>query len=253
MAVMGLLGRQDEDDEDTGGEAGGLVLSGLEPLDEDEDEIVYELDEWGDDDRVILRARLELLGVPHRWEDSTLVISPSDEAWVERILDQVEDELAMRLDAGAQQVAYDLVQWSENDRGLLVDRLHENGIPHSIDGDELFVHEIDEQRADEVIEAILDPDAAPAPDAGNDVMGQLFVAADRLHHAPHDPEGLGMLLDGLAGAVGAPPPYGMDSIWWDGTVSAADDLADAMDTDPLDEDAVREQAAALRTRLRPYV
>ena len=253
MAHMGQLGRQDEDDEETGGEVGGLVLSGFEELDSDEDELVYELDEWSDADRVVLRSRLELLGAPHRWEGSTLVVSPSDEAWVERILDQVEEELAMRLDGEAEQVAYDLSQWNEADRGTLADRLHEAGVPHAIEGDELFVHEIDESRADEVIEAILDPDAAPPADTGHEVMGQLFVAADRLHHSPHDHEGLGLLLEGLAAAADATPPYGMDRTWWEGTVSAADDLADAMDADPLDEDVVKEQAEALRTRLRPYV
>ena len=42
----------------------------------------------------MLAERLVTLGVPHSWEDTTLVIAVTDEAWVERIMDQVDEELS---------------------------------------------------------------------------------------------------------------------------------------------------------------
>ena len=55
----------------------------------------------------------------------------------------------------------------------------------------LFVHEIDEQRVDEMIDAIVRPDAVADADDGRRCRrargdGELFVAADRLVHDPDD-------------------------------------------------------------------
>jgi hypothetical protein len=251
---MGQLQRRDNEEEDTGGEEAGLVLDGLDDLDSDDAEVVYELEEWSDADRVVLRTRLELLGAPHQWEGSNLVVSASDESWVERILDQLEEELTLRLDTDAEQVAYDLDGWGEADRQSLLDLLVQAGIAHSFDGGELFVHEIDEARTDELIERIIDPDAElPDPDAAQEAMGLLFVAADHLRRDPRHHEGIGTLLAALAAAAGSSPPYGMDASWWDQTVEAADALADALDADPGDDDEIRRLAAELRQRLRPYV
>ena len=60
-------------------------------VEEDDDELVYELDEWPAEDREALTAKLDEAGVTHRWEgDATLVVAPGDEAVVEAILDGVE-------------------------------------------------------------------------------------------------------------------------------------------------------------------
>src|SRR5215831_14641418 len=62
-------------------------------VDEDDDELVYELDEWSAEDREALVAKLAEAGVAHRWEgddEATLVVAPADEAVVEALLDGVE-------------------------------------------------------------------------------------------------------------------------------------------------------------------
>lgn len=62
-------------------------------VDEDDDELVYELDEWPAEDREALVAKLAEAGVAHRWEgddEATLVVAPGDEAVVEALLDGVE-------------------------------------------------------------------------------------------------------------------------------------------------------------------
>ena len=71
--------------------------------DEGSDVIVYELDEWTERARTVLRERLETLGVPHRWEDgSTLLIATPDEAWVERLGDLLRGQLGDDLRASSE-------------------------------------------------------------------------------------------------------------------------------------------------------
>lgn len=249
---MGLLGQRSDDEE----ERGDISIAGLEHL-ADDDETVYELDDWGDRGRALLQERLATLGVPHRWEDpSTLVIAATDEAWVERVMDQVEDDLSLALDPDVPQVAYDLTSWDAIGRERLFGSLEAEAVPYGIDGEELFVHEIDEQRVDELIDVIVRPgrevDADDdAPDGGPEAMGELFVAADRLAHDPADTEGtLGLI---AAVRAAGPTPYGMDKVWWDGVVDRAGALVELRAVDEPDDDAVTVAATELRDALRPYV
>jgi hypothetical protein len=252
---MGLLGqRSDEDDE-----RGDISIAGMEDLDSTTEDTVYELDEWTERARTVLRERLETLGVPHRWEDgTTLLIATPDEAWVERVMDQVEDDLSLALDPDVAQVAYDLTDWDALGRERLFDALEDEAVPYGVDGEELFVHEIDEQRVDELIDSIVRPEGELPADGddgvpGSETMGQLFVAADRLVHDPLDHEGTLALIDALRQAGSAPPPYGMDKVWWDAVLARADALVALRDTPEPDEGALVEAATELRDGLRPYV
>ena len=126
-----------------------------------------------------------------------------------------------------------------------------------MDGDELFVHEIDEARVDEMIDAIVRPeadaDAGRRPGWCPEVMGDLFVAADRLVHDPADHEGTLVLIAAIRQAAASAVPYGMDKVWWDGVLGQADALVGLLDSPSPDEDAVVETATELRDGLRPYV
>ena len=250
---MGLLGQRSDDDDE---ERGDISIAGLDGLDTTTDETVYELDEWGDRGRTTLRERLETLGVPHRWEDVTsLVIAAPDEAWVERIMDQVEDDLSLALDPEVAQVAYDLTDWDALGRERLFDALEEQAVPYGVDGEELFVHEIDEQRVDEMIDVLLHPGGAARAegDAGPEVMGDLFVAADRLARDPVDTEGTLALITAIRHAAAVTAPYGMDKVWWQGVLDRADALVVLRDTPTTEDDVVVEAATVLRDALRPYV
>lgn len=252
---MGLLGQRSDDDE----ERGDISIAGMEDLDSSTEDTVYELDEWTERARTVLRDRLETLGVPHRWEGgSTLLVATPDEAWVERVMDQVEDDLSLSLDPDVAQVAYDLTDWDALGRERLFDSLEDEAVPYGIDGEELFVHEIDEQRVDEMIDAIVRPpgELAAEVDGGGDgfeTMGELFVAADRLAHDPLDHEGTLVLIAALRRAASAATPYGMDKVWWDAVLARADGLVALRDTPDPDEGAVIASAVELRDALRPYV
>jgi len=249
---MGLLSKRPEENE----EHGEISLVGLDGLDGGApDEMVYELDDWSERDRTLLRERLETLGVPHHWEETSLVVAADDEAWVERIMDQVEDDLSLALDPDVTQVAYDLSQWDEPSRDRLLDVLEDEAVPYGVEDDELFVHDIDEQRVDEIIEALVNPgeESTEAPAAGPEVMGEMFVAADRLARDPSDAEGTLALIESVRAAGSSPAPYGMDRTWWEGVQTGADEVLALMDTPLPDHDAVMASAVALRELLRPYV
>ncbi|HEY9558469.1 MAG TPA: hypothetical protein VIR58_17150 [Acidimicrobiales bacterium] len=253
---MGLLSERSEEDD----EQGDVALSGLEDLDADRpDEMVYELDDWSERDRTVLKERLEALAVPHHWEEeTTLVVAADDEAWVERILDQVEDDLSTALDEDVEQVAYDLSQWDEDNLAVLVDGLVDEAIPHGFEGAELLVHQIDEERVDEIIEALVSPgsasaDDSPAGSAPADLMGPLFVAADRLSRDPGDREGTTELVAAMKAAEGSSAPYGMDKLWWDGVQVQAAELVALIDGHDPDPESIAARASTLREGLRPYV
>ncbi len=250
---MGLLTPQGEDDE----EQGDITIAGLDDIDGgSNDEITFELDEWSEVDRTVLRDRLTTLGVPHGWEGTTLVVAAVDEAWAQRIMDQVDEDLATaQEEAEDEQVAYDLTDWDDDSCVRLLAALAADEIPYGLDGDELVVAAGDETRVDEMVAAITTPGAtltAGGP-ASFEAMSDLFMASDQLVHDPDDRDGTASLVRGARAAAGATAPYGMESGWWDGVVARAGALADLVESPIPDGDQVVDLATGLRDELRPYI
>lgn len=254
---MGLLTPRGEDGEEGVGE---LSLSGLDALDargSDDDDVLFELDEWPEEDRAVLAAKLRSVGVPHTWESTTLVIAASDEAWAERIMDQVEEDLAGS-DAGIDddtQVAYDLSGWDDDSCVALLDALSAETIPYGLDGEELYVDAADEARVDEILVALSTPGAALVlgGPVSQEAMSELFVAADRLSHDATHREAAASLVAGARTAAASAAPYGMDPGWWDGVVARAGALADLLQTEAPEAELVEGLAGSLREELRPVV
>lgn len=250
---MGLLTPQGEDDE----EQGDISIAGLDDLDGDgDDEVTYDLDEWAPHDLTVLRDRIDTLGVPHSWEGTTLVVAAADEAWVERIMDQVDEDLSTAVEEDDdEQVAYDLTDWDDDSCLRLLDALAAEEIPYGLDGDELLVGSGDEARVDEIVEALTTPGAilTTGGPASFEAMSELFVAADELSHDPDDAGAIASLVQGARAAAGATAPYGMEPGWWDGVVARAGALADLLESPSPDDDQVVDLASALRAELRPYI
>lgn len=250
---MGLLARGGGEEDE---ERGEVSIAGLDGLDGGAPtETEYVLDEWTDDDRILLKERLETLGVPHRWEGPTLVVAAADEAWTERVMDQVEADLdVVRTEELAGTVGYDLTEWDDDSCKMLMDLLQTDAIPYQLDGDEVFVDAVHEERVDELVTAVLDPDAVILPaDGGFDVMSELFVASDRLAHDPSDNAGKRSILPAAQQAKAQGSPYGIDAAWWDGVVEQANALAGLLEAYGADEDEIAERSAALRDTLRPFI
>ena len=250
---MGVVSKEPEPEDEQGPE---FLITGFGDLEENRRaEVEIDLADWGEAARSALDERLHLLQAPHAWNGSWLVVGEDDVAWVERIIEQVEDERSVQLDPEVDQVAYDLAGWDEDNRQRLIDGLEDESIAYGIDDDELVVHEIDEQRVDELVDAILEPDAPPPAggEARTEVMGELFVAADRLVHDPSDTAGRKAVADGAVEAAGHAPPYGMDKAWWTGIGERCAELARLLESPSTDEELVVDQATLLRDLLRPYV
>jgi len=255
---MGLFTpRGDEDEED-----GEVQLSGLEHLDgpggDDDAEITFELDEWSEADRRLLADRLVTLGAPHEWEGTTLVVAAADEAWVERIMDQVDDELSSGPgvdDEQEEQVAYDLSEWDDESCMTLLDALSADTIPYGLDGDELYVSAVDEKRVDEIVAALTTPGATltVGGPASFEAMNELFIAADELSNDPDDKGATRAIVEVARAAAGASAPFGTEAGWWDGVVARAGALADLVEAPHSDPELVVELASALRAELRPYI
>jgi hypothetical protein len=243
------------------------------PPDEPEDgdasgdgDAVYDLDDWSEMERQAVTDRLREAAIPHAWEGTELHVAAEDEAPVENILDLVEGESAgdedeedqpEPLDATRDQVAYDLADWDDHQVDELVDQLTAAGIAYGWDEDELYVYADDEEAADEVFDKVSEAAEASTGDddgmAGAELLGELFVAADRLQHDCEDHEGVITILETSKAIGGSKPPYGVGAADWKHLVEQVVSLSDLLLEDKIDDEAVTTQARDLRTSLRPFV
>ena len=220
-------------------------------------EVVYELDDRSDMERQALTDRLREATIPHRWEGTDLHIAAEDEPAVENILDILEGQANPPLDAGRDKVAYDLADWDDDQVERIEDELGAAGVAFEWDGDELFVYADDEETVDDLLAAASDPDglAAEADDGidGAELLGDMFVAADRLQHDGQDGEGTLKLLEAGKVVEDASPPYGFDPREWERIQERVAALVDLLIEETLDQAEVRSQAGDLRQALRPFV
>jgi len=242
------------------------------PPDEPEDgeargdgDAVYDLDDWSEMERQAVTDRLREAAIPHAWDGTELHVAAEDEAPVENILDLVEGESdededeedqPEPLDATRDQVAYDLADWDDHQVDELVDQLTAAGIAYSWDEDELYVYADDEEAADEVFDKVSEAAEAAAGDdgmAGAELLGELFVAADRLQHDGEDHDGVITMLETSKAIEGSKPPYGVGAAEWKHLVEQVVSLSDLLLEDTVDDEAVTTQARDLRTSLRPFV
>src|SRR5690606_31256914 len=151
------------------------------------------------------------------WEGTELQVAEVDEAAVDNVLDLVEGG-GPALDPDRDQVAYDLSDWDEDGIDTVAHELRAAGIPSGRDGDELFVHADDEEAVDERLDRVAHPhQLAAEPDdgaVGAELLGDIFVAADRLQHDPEDGPGVAALVELGARVEASEPPYGLDAAEW---------------------------------------
>lgn len=228
--------------------------------------ISYDLDDWSEIERQAITDRLREAGVPHGWEGARLLIAAVDEAVVENILDIVEGEAAdgdegtEPLDADRDQIAYDVSELDDESLDALVETFTAGGIAFAWGDDELYVYADDEEAVDAAFDAAQHPDEiAPEDDeptagaASADLLGDVFVAADRLQHDGDDGDGTASLL-GIAVTIDdLDPPYGMNARVWERVCAGVGELADLLAADTLDQEKVMASARELRATLRPLV
>lgn len=240
----------------------------IDELGGDEDEqIAYEFDELEAHARLVIDELFWTNGVAHAWDGTSLIVRPEDEEEADRLIDEADRDAF--LDSDAEQVSYELGDWDDARRGQLTEMLLAASIEHAWDEHgELVVLEDDEERVDAIIDAIEFPDAVKVDDADEeaaeealaeegldpqDVLSELFVAADRLMHDPLDHEGVLSLVDAARLASTLPLPYGFAPPVWNDLVGQAQGLRAALEKDDVDDEDIIEQATKLRATLRNYV
>jgi hypothetical protein len=243
-------------------------LTVAELVAEHEDSVAYDFDELEPMQRLAIDERFWENGLPHAWDGMSLVVREEDEEAADELIDAADSDAFLGSDAA--QLSYELDDWSDEHRAELAEALAASGIEHAWDEHgELVVLEEDEERVDALVDAVEQGRATPDLDGGDDaagddgdddggldaqeVLSELFVAADRLMHDPLDPEGVLSFVDGVQLAEDLPLPYGFAPAVWDDIVGQARDLASAIEADDVDDDAIVEHATKVRNTLRQYV
>ncbi len=271
ITISGLPGELDEPDEphepDAAGDgplngatpaaSGWGILAPDQDEGEDVDVVVYDLDDWSEMERTAVTDRLTEAGIPHGWEGTSLHVAAADEAPVANVLDIVEGESGAALDDERDQVAYDLSDWEDDAVTRLVAELRAADVPFGWGGQELFVYGEDEETVDRLFDQVANPDQLDAePDdgpAGAELLGDIFVAADRLQHDAEDPDGIISLLESSQVVDGADRPYGLGKPEWEHLCELVSGLSELLQADEVDGPAVESSARDLRTAIRPFV
>lgn len=166
-------------------------------------------------------------------------------------------------DAG--EVVFELAEWGDEFRAAVGKVLDERRVPYDWEGTDLVVDDVDADLVDAILDELeatpLDEivpveDTPPAEnEATYDHLSGLFVAADRLLHAPDDPEIVNDFADVAAAAEGTAPPFGISQRDWTQVLAMTAAVVEAIeaDTAEVDPEPIGRAASALRDVLAPYV
>ena len=158
---------------------------------------------------------------------------------------------------GPVEVAFEVPELTDAELDDLAMRLGEAQITAGWDEDDLLVVEAaDADRTEEFLEAVLNPDALPVGDDGDDraieAISTWFVVADTL---AKDPTRIAPVVDLVAAweeTEGVTTPFGLDERYWAHVRELVAHIRQLVgDEAPADE--IREHAALLRNALRPVV
>jgi hypothetical protein len=232
------------------------------PLDGGREETEYELDDWAREGRQLLERVLIAAELPHVWQGGLLVVRRSDEERVDTLIDEVQVATLPTLTPGGERVVYEVAEWVDEVKYRLGDTLDDAGIAWEWDAmGDLVIEAADEATVDEVVDGLdLDEvDTEPSTSEGDgpvasEVLGDLFVAADRLRRNARDHQGVLTLVDRVADLESLGLPYGFDRRAWDALVAEGAELLVLFESEAEVDDAlINEKAAAYRQRLHRYV
>lgn len=205
-----------------------------------DDEVEYSLADWSVPERATATSALGDVDIPYRWEPGLILVVPVvAEEEVDLLLEELgavdEEDLA--------------VSAAEDPADTLAD------VPDDLADDPVVTADTGDDTgddADDDLDDDLDDDEADGGEEAQAAMADLFVAADRLQHAPTD-EGVGEEFAALAEFVAAsPPPYGIARPVWTRIRVLAAAVVDALEAG-ADEEAVGDGARAVRDFLRDLV
>lgn len=226
-------------------------------------ETEYDLDDWSREGRQLLERVLIAAELPHAWQGGLLLVRGEDEDQVDGLIDEVQVATLPTLAPGGERVVYEVAEWVDDAKYRLTDALDALGVAWEWDGmGDLVVDAGDEETVDSVVDRLDldegDTEPVPTPEgdgpAASDVLGDLFVAADRLRRNARDHQGVLELVDRVHDLERLGLPYGFERSVWDDLVAEGVALRALFEADEdVDDDRIREAAAAYRQSLHRYV
>ncbi|MCB1283079.1 MAG: hypothetical protein M9952_11020 [Microthrixaceae bacterium] len=227
-----------------------------------EEYVEYEMIGWSGESRTTLASMLTLNGIPHTWQGATLVVRLEDEDRVEPLLDEVNQSNDFGLDESKTRVVYEVGAWPAALQSSLAEALGIAEIPFEWDDDgDLVIYEDDEERVEEILDAMPDPDDPDAVDSdGIDVqavLSNLWESTRTLSKKATDADATVTFLDGAERMSRLSLPFGFDGAVWRSIVAEVLELRDAMEsdraTDVVTDDEVSDMAATISRSLRKFV
>jgi hypothetical protein len=231
-----------------------LILGGIP----ERGELEYDLDDWSHQGRTLLDRVLSASEIDHAWQGGVLMVRTRDEERVDLLVDEVQTTTLPTLDPAAERVIYEVAEWPDAAKYRLGDLLDGEGVAWEWDtmGD-LVVAAHDEEQVDAVVDRIEVGEAADIIDDGRsapDLLGDLFVAADRLRRNPRDPQAVTAAVEGARVLSRIGLPYGYEQAYWDRVVAGGAALASLLaDATHEDDDAVIDASEAYRGLLKDHV
>ena len=208
----------------------------------DEERIHYDLDEWPRPNRSLLNSRLVADAITREWRGTTLIVDPGDETTVDALIEEVEDtevtEVAESsgLEPYRERVVYAVGQWSVALRAGITDSLEVAAIEHDWDDNgDLVIYTEDEERVEEILDAVPDPDDPEAvdlnePDA-QQIMTAMWNATGTLANHPTRPDAIRTAIDGANAMMRMTVPFGLEAVSWRHLVAKSMAIRDALETE----------------------
>ncbi len=218
-------------------------------LEADVPQLSYEVADLTDAQRAELVDLLTTAQIEFAWDEhGELVVLEHDEERVDAFLDAVTGEGASAAEGAtlgdATATAARGTGNEADDEGTGGDDLDRD--PNAIDDDE------DDRDSDSdsaaVAARLYDDEEEDAPE----LLGRIFVAADRLLHDPNDHRGVLDCLEYVARVRRLALPFGFNPPVWADLVAQCSGLAVAIEDNAEDEDII-EQATLVRNLLHPYI
>ena len=202
------------------------------------DQIVYELEGWGNQLRVTLAGMLDLNGIPYVWEVGALVVAAPHEDAVDELIAAVEGGEPEELDDDAPQIAFEIDGISADELVELDAELIAAHIPHAWqETGELLVPEESEEAVAAIIDVVLNGDEDDEEDglATHAALDALYVAVDKLGKDPSDAKLVNRYVDAAEGLSGLGVPYGMAGHEWEALLAQIDQLTAVLQGDDAPE------------------
>jgi hypothetical protein len=237
----------------------GLVGDPPVPAEEvgadDEEQLAYEFHDWAFESRRMLDQLLTGGGIVHAWQGASLIVRDADEQDVDRLVEEVEQATLPTLDPDVEHTVYEMADWSAEQQTELSNRLGIIGVAHEFDvNGDLVVHAEDEERLDAILDDIEnaadDEDGADPVDLDgldvNELLSELFEAADRVRRNARDAQGVLSMLDTAPTIERVRTPFGFERVTWDGILGLTRSVRELLEDDDSDDADIEDQAQRLR-------